>query len=122
MKKIIFIFFLIGCQSKDPEPKISLAGTWNGMSDSVTNCSFAPNNTPESPCKYCSYYTMTETMATFSYMGGSITGPYTIKGDSVLMPFLKGYGLDKRKFRLQGVKLTLSYSTSGCINNNIYSK
>lgn len=137
MKTLLFIclVFLISCKTSDPAPTTPVTttitakdfvGTWLQSANSVTNCPNASNNTVEQGCLACNTYSFTETVATFNIPPTPRVGTYTIKGDSILMPFLSGIGLDKRRFTLVSGKLTLTYGTvglnAGCMNNNIYLK
>lgn len=128
----VFLILLISCsKSSDPAPAASttptitpkdFVGIWLGSADSVTGCTNGVNNSVEQGCTICHSYTFTETTASFN-IPGTPSGTYTIKGDSILMPFLVNFNLHKRVFKLDGKKLTLSSGVGGgCLNNNIYLK
>lgn len=108
---------------QDINPSNSINGSWRLYAGSITNCQNLSNNQNESPTSVNQIYTFTKDSFELSRDKYYLKGKYIIKKDSILMPALKPFGLDKLKFSISGSKLNLSYSSSkGCITHNFYSK
>lgn len=123
------MLFCLGCNEDDPVTRTfsgsDFVGAWAGHSNSTTSCNTAVNNSTSQPCgTNCNSYTFTKTTFKFTTKFGNHEGPYTVKGDSILMPALAQMGLSKRTFKIEGNNLTLSSkdANTGCITNSVYVK
>src|SRR6185503_1806931 len=120
---IIIISFLMSCSKQDINPSNSIIGSWRIYAGSITNCQNLSDNQNESPISVNQIYAFTKD--SFELVGDKyyLKGKYIIKKDSILMPSLKPFGLDKLKFSISGSKIDLNYiSSKGCITHNFYSK
>lgn len=116
---------LIGCSKAadpSPAPTVSLVGTWSELSSQAINCTDPLNNTTAQPCSpHCTVWIFTATQATWGGMlSGPHIGPYTIKGDSLIVNFSGGTG--RYKFSIDGSTLNLQVTGGGCTSKTVYQK
>ena len=123
MKNLLFALILLSCSSKrdDPSPN-PLIGNWRYIGGFNENCINPVNNSTLKASSSVQLYSFTEKEFTFSGNGYAYSGTYTIKGDSILIPALQNFGLDKRTFKVKDNDLYLIYLSSGCAVNNVYKK